>query len=283
MAAAAVAPKRPTPLGGLEVFAGGAPAGVVELRANMGFAGVAWVVEAVLELVLLNKEPPVVPPLPPPPPPNSEAGLLTPVPWSVPRLLACPNMLVPGAVAVVGVVLVAVAFGAAGVLPKRPVPVPVGAAAGLLPNKLVLDGVSDEPPKGLLLAPPPKDGVDAPGVAPKSDFCSPGFVAVLPNTLPPPRVPDEAGVALLPPPVEFWKEKVGVVFAWLPNNDGAAGVVDDPNNPPAAGALEVVALLLGCPEELGVPKRDIVKYYLFRGKAAATDTEAVGYVCEDGT
>lgn len=71
-----VAPKRLTPLGGLELFAGGAPAGVVELREKVGFGGVAWVVDVAFEFVPPNKEPPVVPL----PPPNSPPGLLVAVP-----------------------------------------------------------------------------------------------------------------------------------------------------------------------------------------------------------
>lgn len=65
-----------TPLGGLELFAGGAPAGVVELRENVGLGGVAWVVDVAFEFVAPNKEAPVVPLLPP----NSPLGLLAAVP-----------------------------------------------------------------------------------------------------------------------------------------------------------------------------------------------------------
>lgn len=71
-----VAPKILTPLSGLELFAGGAPAGVVELRENVGFGGVAWVVAVAVEFVAPNKEPPVGPL----PPPNSPPGLLAAVP-----------------------------------------------------------------------------------------------------------------------------------------------------------------------------------------------------------
>lgn len=68
--------KSPKPPDGLEdVFAGGAPAGVVELRENMGFAGVAWAADGVLELVPPKREPPVVAP----PPPNIPPGLLVEV------------------------------------------------------------------------------------------------------------------------------------------------------------------------------------------------------------
>ncbi len=164
----------------------------------------------------------------------------------------------------VGVVLAAAAFGVEDVLPNRLVAVPVDVAAGVLPNRPVLGGVCDEPPKRLLPAPPPKDGVDEPGVAlltaPKSDFCSPGLAPADANK-PPPKAPEEAGVLLLPPPAAFPKEKAAAGFDWLPKRppDEVVGVVDEPNSPPLLGALEVVALLLGCSEELAAPKeKDIM-------------------------
>lgn len=221
----------------------------------MGFAGVAWVAGVVLEPVLPNKEFPVVLP------PNNPPCLLVGVPWLTAGL-SCPKTLPAGAV-VVGVVLVVVAAGVEDELPKRLVLVPAAAAAaGLLPNKPVLGGVIDELPKRPPLAPPPpRDGEDELGaalvVAPKSGFCSAGFVVVLPNKAPPDE-PEAAGAALLPAPAVFPKEKVGVPFGWLPKRPlEVVGVVEDPNNPPPADELDVVALL-GCPEELEAPKADII-------------------------
>lgn len=222
----------------------------------MGFAGVAWVAGVALEPVLPNREFPVAPP-----PPNSPPGLLAGVPWLTAGL-SCPKTLPAGAV-VVGVVLVVVAaVGVEDVLPKRLVLVPADAAAGLPPNILVLGGVIDELPKRLpLVPPPPKEGEDELGaalvVALKSGFCSAGFVVVLPNK-PPPDEPEEAGVALLPAPAVFPKAKVGLPFVWLPKRPPeVVGVVEDPNSPPPADELDVVALL-GCPEELEAPKEDMI-------------------------
>lgn len=194
------------------------------------------------------------------PDPNSPPGLLVEVPW-LDAVFACPKSPPAGAV-VVGVVLEVVVFGVEDVLPNRLVPVPVGVTAGVLPNKPPLAGGFDEPPKRLPLVPPPREGVDEPGVAllaaPKSDFCSPGLAPALANKLPP-EAPEEAVVLPLAPPGAFPKEKAPAGFDWLPKRPPdvlVMGVVDEPNSPPLLGALEVVALLLDCPEELEAPKEN---------------------------
>jgi len=138
--------------------------------------------------------------------------------------------------------MLGVEAGAPNILLVGVVDVDDGAAAGLLPNILLVEPVCDPPPNREPPVPPPRDGVDEAGAAllaaPNIDFCSPGLAPALPNRPlpPPPSVPvDRVVDVLLPAPV-FPKEKVGV--------PEAAGVVDEPNSPPVAGALEVVALLV---------------------------------------
>lgn len=184
------------------------------------------------------------------------------------------------AVVVVGVgvgvmVLVVAVFEVRGVFPNILAPAAGDAAAVLLPNRLAVEGVNVELPKRPAPAPPPRDGVDEAGVAalvaPKAGFCSPGFAPVLPNKLPKVGVPEKEVVVLPLPLAASPKEKVEEGFAWLPKRPpgAVADVKDDPKRPPLAGAAVVVldvlvvlllvllVLLLGCPEELGAPKRDI--------------------------
>lgn len=173
------------------------------------------------------------------------------------------------------VVLVVAVFELRGVLPNRLAPDAGDAAAGLLPNTLAVGGVNVELPKRLPLAPPPRDGVDeaagvAALVAPKAGLCSAGFAPVpgLPNKLPVVGVPEKGDGALPLPLAAFPKEKVGVLLAWLPKRvpGAAVDVVDDPKSAAVVALgvllpallLLLVLLLLGCPEELGAPKRDIV-------------------------
>jgi hypothetical protein len=222
---------------------GGAPAGVVEFIANMGFAGVACVAGVLFEPVPPKRELPVVALPPPKGPPSLLAGA------GVDVLLSCdPNSPPEGkAPVVVGVVLAVAVFGVEDELPNRlpPVVVVVVVVAGLLPNRLVLEGVCDEAPKKPPPAPPPSVGVVELGVpplvAPNNDFCSPGFAPAFPNT-PALEAPEEAVVVLLPPPPRLPNEIVGVLLPKIPP-DEVVGVVEEPNSPPLAGALEVAALL----------------------------------------
>lgn len=196
------------------------------------------------------------------------------------------------------VVLVVAVFAVRGVLPNRAAPVPGDATAGRLPNMLAVEGVNVELPKRPLPVPPLRDGVDEAGVAalvaPNAGFCSPGLAPVLPNKLPEVGVPEKAGAALPLPLAAFPKEKVGVLLAWPPKRPPGAvvDVVDDPKSPPLAGAEVVVLLLvvlllllvlLGCPEELGAPKRDIVLSCPFCRATGGSSAEANGlFACYDG-
>lgn len=107
------------------------------------------------------------------------------------------------------------------------------------------DAVVPEPDALLLDAAPP--------IPPNNPFCSVGLEAVLPKR--PPEVPDEGAAALLLPPPRFPKENVGG-----PRLLEAPGA-EEPNKPPEAGALDVVALL-GWPPELALPKSDMVYDYV---------------------
>jgi hypothetical protein len=153
-------------------------------------------------------------------------------------------------------VLAVVVVGVEDVLLNRLLPV----AAGLLPNRLVLAGVCDEAPNNPAPAPPLGVVVSELGVAlveaPNSCFCSLGFVPAFPNILPPPEVPDEAIV-----PLPMFPNEKGALLDWPPKRpaEEVVGVVDEPNSTPLVGALEVVALLLDCPEELGAPNNDIIR------------------------
>ena len=158
----------------------------------------------------------------------------------------------------------------------------------LAPNKLPDEPGLEPPPKILELdvgvwappkSPPPVDGVVE---APNKGFWSVGLVPVFPNRLP--AVFEEVGVVLLlgvvlpneklvapPAPVPVPVPVPVLVPVPVPVPVTAApavdcppkrlgeaeeGVVDEPNRPPVAGALLVVALF--CPEELAPKLKDMI-------------------------
>lgn len=136
-------------------------------------------------------------------------------------------------------------------------PVDAGVEEALFPNRFV-DCAGFAPPKRLeegaedILpnngAGLPVDaavaGVLPPAAAPPNNgFCSAGLEAVFPNMLVEvPGVPDEPVVVVVFPPI-LPKEKLGAPVEEAPKILLEEAWVDEPNKPPAAGALDVVALL----------------------------------------
>lgn len=256
VAAPSVDPNKPA--AGFAASDGGAPAGVVELMKDSGFAGVVAV--AVPVFVLLDPKK-----LPEPEgtgvPPKRPVGCVVGVPAATGGLL--PNRPPDGNTLVVVVVDVAAALegGVELVFPKRP---PLGADVAVLPppKSPPLAGACEVGPNSALppvLAPPP--GVDVPEPSPpplNNGLCSAGFVPPKPPNKPPPA-PAEGAVDVLLPPVP--KEKLfELVFpAGCPNRLVVPAGFDVPNSEPAAGAVDVVALL-DWPAELLAPKLKDMMY-----------------------
>lgn len=111
-------------------------------------------------------------------------------------------------------------------------------------------GVVVVDPDGLLAAPVPNKG-----------FCSAGLDAVFPNR--PPVVPEEVDALPMFPP-RFPKEKLGVPVDELPKTLVEVVGVEEPNNEPVLGAVDVVALLDCAPELALLPKSDMMSVLFAR-------------------
>lgn len=249
---------------GFDASVGGAPAGVVDAAANMGFAGVAAAAAGCAPPVLFPKsELPVLAKGPAAGAPDVEG-----VGWLGAAVLSEPNrppppVLEPPAAAApnrLGVGLLAVSLD----VPKRP---PAGGAAVpvLPPEKAPVAGVA--------FVAGADDGLDAPNRPPADEgvveLPAPnrplvaGVVVLVPEAAP--NKLEAAGFCASPLPCAPKTEAVLLVVAGVdvllpseapPNeakeNFGAPVAGTEPKSPPAAGA-DVFALDCS-PDELGVPK-----------------------------